>query len=109
MTQGYKKRLKGSWTQGKRYKGDGDERQYAKAEIKQQLVEAEENYLDKYHKGSRRKNIKARLEYRVKWYEEALARRTDHQRLGDWWGNYLRDGLKKAKIHLEKYLEREKK
>lgn len=95
--QAYKKRAKGSWCQGKGYKGDSVERQYSKDEIKQQLAQAEETYLER-HKGKRKRNEKARLEYRVKWYTDTLARYGDNY--GSSWCNQLRSGLEQAKKDL---------
>lgn len=97
---GYKKRAKGHWQCGKGCKGDSEERQYAKREIAQALKEAEEGYLERYHKGARTKNERARLEYRIEWYTQALER---DERRGGWassFANYLRDGLRKAKKEL---------
>ena len=96
--QAYKKRAKGGWRQGKGCKGDGEERQYSKVEIKQQLAEAEENYIHRYHKGARKKNMRQRLEYRVKWYEEILARYKNSPSIMDTW---FRRDLEKAKKELE--------
>lgn len=104
MTKPFKKRLKGNWTQGKRYKGDGFERQFSKREIKQLLAEEEEGYLDRHHKGARSRNEKARLEYRVDWYERSLAQ----DRHGDQWANYMRSGLKEAKAALKKFEMKER-
>lgn len=101
----YKKRLKGNWRQGKRYKGDSEERQFAKSEIKQQLAEEDEKYLDKHHKGARTKNVKARLEHQVKLYEQVLER---PRHASDWLSNYFRDALKKARKKLNEFLKEEK-
>lgn len=103
----YNKRMKGSWTQGKGYKGDGAERQYSKFEIRQELAAAEEGYLERYHKGGRTRNNKAHLEYRVRWHEQALA--TENSWYGDRWKNYLRDGLEKAKKKLAECIAKGKK
>jgi len=105
--QAYKKRAKGGWNQGKACKGDSEERMYSKAEIKQQLAEAEETYLDK-HKGKRKPNMKARLEYRVKWYEEILEEYSGQKSvMGNWMGNWMRDGLEKAQKKLAELIEKE--
>lgn len=98
--QAYKKRAKGGWRQGKGYKGDGEERQYSKTEIRQQLAEAEENYLEKYHKGARTKNMRARLEYRISWYEELNAKYKGSAT--SVFGHWFMEGLKKAKEQLAK-------
>lgn len=102
MTKLYLKRLKGNWRQGKRYKGDGVERQYAKEEIRKELAMAEDDYLEKHHKGARTKNHLARLEYRVKLYEDTLARHGS-----DSLCSYLRSGLQEAKKALKKHLKEE--
>lgn len=104
--QAYKKRAKGGWRQGKGCKGDGEERQYSKLEIKQQLAEAEENYLDKYHKGARTKNMRARLEYRIKWYEEITAKYNGKTSV---MGGWMMDGLRRAKKDLAELEAKEKK
>ena len=101
MTKPYTKRMKGNWNQGKRCKGDAEERQYAKAEIKQELEANDENYLVK-HKGKKKKNEKARLEHWIDWYEKTIQ---EYERRGTGHGshpNYLRDSLRKAKMKLEK-------
>lgn len=100
MTAPYNKRMKGCWRQGKGCKGDSEERQYSKLEIKQQLAEDEENYLHKYHKGARTKNMRARLEYRIRWYEELNARYKDNAT--SVFGHWFMDGLRKAKEELAK-------
>lgn len=99
----HSKRAKGNWRQGKGYKGDSEERQFSKREIAQQLAEDEEAYLDRYHKGARSKNMKARLEYRIRWYEEVLARN-----FGSSFGSMLSSGLDRAKVDLVKLLAKEK-
>src|ERR1700692_3129201 len=93
----YKKRAKGSWNQGKGYKGDSEERQFSKQEIAQQLAEDEADYLDKY-KGKRKRNDRARLEYRVKWYEDAIA---SYSKTNSSLSNWFRSSLKEAKKDLE--------
>lgn len=97
----HNKRAKGNWQQGKRYKGDSSERQFSKREAKQQLAEDEENYLERHHKGKRTRNEKARLEYRVQWYAQALERSTG----GQSWDSYLRSGLNSARAKLTKLAE----
>lgn len=103
MTQAYRKRMKGDWRQGKRHKGDAEERQFAKREIQQQLDADEEDYLERYHKGKRTKNEKARLEYRIAWYQLAIAKGDG----GHMWIHYLQSGLQQAKKDLNKLLEKE--
>jgi predicted nuclease with TOPRIM domain len=102
MAQPYRKRMKGDWNQGKACKGDSEERQYSKREIQEQLDEAEEKYLHRYHKGKRTKNEKARLEYRIHWYQQALER---YRELGGSYASHLEDGLVKAKKELLTFTE----
>lgn len=96
--QAYKKRTKGNWKQGKGAKGDGEERQYARREIVQMLRELHADYREQYRKAGRTPNLKARLEYRICWYEEVLAR---HGERSDSFHSYMRDGLIKAKARLK--------
>lgn len=110
MTKPYIKRLKGNWRQGKDYKGDAEERRYAKEEIKQALAEADEDFKYRYQ-GNNVTNLKklakmklARLEYRVRYYEQQLLSKTW---LGTNFANYLRAELKKAKKQLEAQKEAE--
>lgn len=98
----YRKRAKGSWQQGKGYKGDGPERQFSKREIDQQLAEAEEDYLERYHKGARNRNTEARLKYRVHWHEQMLEQRKGY---GDSFMSYLRSGLESAKRELRRHMQ----
>lgn len=101
--QSYRKRAKGSWNVGKGHKGEeGSERQFSRREIQQQIDADEETYLEK-HK-SRRRNNRARLEYRVKWYEDMMTRYAD--RMGRHW---LSSGLERAKKDLQKLIEKESK
>lgn len=99
----YKKRAKGNWMSGKGYKGDNEERQYAKTEVGEMLKEMDEDYSAPYKKGKRRRNERARLEHSIKWYEQSLAK---YENMG-WKGsmvNYMRDGLREArKEYREKY------
>ena len=90
----YKKRLKGGWNQGKGCKGDGEERLYAKAEIRQFVKEMDEDYLQPYKKSKRARNDKARLEHKIAWCEQALSRRPDR---GDWFYNWIKSDLEKAR------------
>lgn len=103
----YLKRAKGSWQQGKGCKADSSsfERRYSKKEIQEQLNHDEEDYLERYHKGARTKNMKMRLEYRVEWYEWRIE---TWKRLGtsDSMMNYFRSALAKAKKDLKEYLDK---
>jgi len=94
----HKKRSKGDWRQGKGYKGDGEERQFSKNEVKQQLAEDEETYLDR-HKGKKKRNKLASLEYRVKWYEETIAK-YEKDNKNSMLCNWFRDSLEKTKKQL---------
>ena len=93
----YRKRAKGSWNAGKGCKGDGPERQFSKREIQQQLAEAEENYLERYRKGPRKRNEKARLEYRVRW----LAAHLEKYGNRSYCAGYFREELAKARAKLK--------
>ena len=96
------KRAKGNWCQGKKHKGDSEERQYAKGEIKQEL-ESDASGLVK-HRGKRKRNDKARLEYRIAWYEQAIQQYERQYKRSDSYSNSLRDGLRTAqKEYKEKY------
>jgi len=100
----YKKRLKGHWTQGKRYKGDGEERAYAKEEIAEFLREMDADYLTPYKKSKRRRNEKARLLHRIAWCRAALERRKGMPRTNDFFSNWIRGDLELAlKLYREKY------
>ena len=103
-TDTYKKRMKGHWQQGKAYKGDGEERLAAKRELAELIRESEEDYKIKYKKSKRRRNEKARLEHRIKWYEQTIEK---YDRRGDnsSFSNWLRDDLAKAKKKYEKFKE----
>ncbi len=57
------------------------------------------------HKAKKKKNEKARLEHWIDWYERTIQ---EYERRGMGHGshpNYLRDGLKKEKMKLEKLKE----
>jgi len=99
----YKKRAKGDWCQGKRHKGDSEERQYAKNEIEKE-IESDITGLVK-HRGKRKRNHKAILEYRISWYEQTIEKyERQYKRTGDSHLNSLRDGLRVAqKEYKEKY------
>lgn len=103
----YKKRMRAGWRQGKSCKGDGEERQYAKQEIKQSLAEMDASYLEK-HKGKRKPNHRARLEYEIRWYEDTLSAKWRKGSPDDWFANHMRDRLKKAKAKLKKLLAESK-
>lgn len=96
----YKKRMKGNWTQGKGCKGDGEERMYAREEIRQFLKEMDEDYQAPYKKSKRRRNEKARLLHRIHWCEQALSRYKDRG-YGDSFASWIRDDLRKAKKQYE--------
>lgn len=97
----YKKRLKGHWTQGKRYKGDGEERAFAKEEIAEFLREMDADYQAPYRKSKRKRNEKARLLHRIEWCRATLARhKTSGRAPSDWFSNWIRSDLEKA---LKKY------
>lgn len=95
----YKKRLKAGWNCGKSAKGDGEERQYAKREIKEMIEECDEDFTYRYAKAGRTPNMQARLEHSIVWYEAVIARGDRHS---DWFTSYARDALVKAKAKLAK-------
>lgn len=98
----YKKRMKGSWNQGKRHKGDSEERQYAKKEVEESIKYDVEGQPVR-HKGKRKRNKKASLEYRISWYTQTIEKYERMERNGSFL-NSLREGLKVAKKeYKEKY------
>ncbi len=98
----YKKRMKGDWNQGKACKGDGEERMYAKEEIKEFLKEMDEDYQAPYKKSKRKRNDKARLEHRIAWCEQALTRRKGMG--NDSFSHWIQSDLDKAKeLYNKKY------
>src|ERR1700692_2483441 len=95
----YKKRMKGNWNQGKGCKGDSEERQYSKREIEESIqTDVEGNPVR--HKGKRKRNKKASLEYRITWYTQKIEE-YKRSECNDSFLGYLRDGLKKAKEEYE--------
>jgi len=99
----YKKRAKGNWTVGKNYKNDSSERGYAKIEIKEELKADDPNYRVT-HKAKRKRNDKARLQYRIDWYEKRIQEYEVAGHGSDSFVSYLRSGLKSAlKEYEEKY------
>jgi phage terminase Nu1 subunit (DNA packaging protein) len=103
----YKKRAKGNWCQGKGYKGDSEERQFSKTEIKEQIKYDLEG-LPVRHKKKRKRNKKASLEHQIEWYAQRVAQRESSGHSSDSFTNYLRDGLKKVKDEYnEKYGKKE--
>ena len=100
----YKKRARGSWRQGKGYKGDSSERMYAKEEVRHLLEEMDEGYIAPYKKSERKRNMRARLEHRIKWCEGIIA---DYKRNGhsDWISSWVRDHLARSKKELEELSE----
>lgn len=105
----YKKRMKGSWNCGKRNKGDGEERQYAKREIKALQAQMKADYQEKHHKGKRTRNPRARLEHRIAWYEERIAW-YERQKADYTFStcSYFRDSLREAKKELKELIAKEK-
>lgn len=100
----YKKRAKGSWHAGKSYKGDSEERQFSKREIRQLLREDEEEFLYRHRKSPRARNEQARLEYRVFWYSKSVEYWDRNKNSGSF-VSYLRSGLKEAQAALKKFLD----
>jgi hypothetical protein len=103
MASPHTKRSKGNWTQGKSCKGDSYERQFSKTEIQAQLDQDHETYLSR-HKGKRKRNDKARLEYRMKW----LACRVVDEVFGESYTAYLRSELRKAQKEYDEKFPTEK-
>lgn len=93
MANPYKKRAKGNWCQGKEYKGDSEERMYAKKEVIEEEKINDDAYLVR-HKSKRKKNLKARLEYQISWYEQKIE---EYRRKGDGVPCYYTNGLREAK------------
>ena len=93
----YKKREKGNYNQGKGCKGSrkAKEREHAKKEAGQQVDEQDDSFRYKQYKRTRNKKLS--LEYRLKWYEEAI-KTTKTVWLKDW----FKDRIKKIKEKLEK-------
>jgi hypothetical protein len=91
----YKKRMKGSWNQGKEHKGDRCERAYAKTEIRELIKEMDDDYQTKYKKAKRNRNEKARLEHKIKWCEETLAKKNGSE--CSYLSNWVKSELEKAK------------
>ena len=106
MSTPYKKRAKGSWNQVKGCKGDSEERQYAEKEIEESIKQDLEGHPVR-HKGKRKRNKKASLEYQIEWYTKKIA---EFERMGYKGSciNYFRDALKRhKKEYQEKYGEKE--
>ena len=95
----YKKRAKGNWNQGKGCKGDSEERMYAKKEIVEQVKVNDDKYLTP-HKGKRKKNLKAQLEYRIAWYTQMAENEVRNKR-SDIFTYFIEEGLKNAKKEYE--------
>lgn len=101
----YRKRAKGSWRSGKgaKLQSNREERQFSKREVQEALESAEEDYLQKYHKGARSRNEKARLEYRIQWYERR-AKEWEIRGASDSMMHYFRSQLTKAKKDLDTFI-----
>tara|TARA_R100000951_G_scaffold101420_1_gene92916 strand:- start:12930 stop:13337 length:408 start_codon:yes stop_codon:yes gene_type:complete len=104
----YKKRARAGWCTSKKeckekiYK----ERQYEKEEIKQAFdeIEAGDDYRYRWG-GNKKKNEKARMEYRIKYYEQMW------QTYGDrysWFGSYKARAREERKKYFEKYGDKNK-
>lgn len=100
----YRKRAKSSWRCGKGHKADSDarERQYSKQEIRQQLAEAEADYLDR-HRGKRKRNERERLEYRAKWLWDHIVKYAGR---GYFSSNYWNEELTKVRAKLDALKEK---
>jgi hypothetical protein len=99
----------GHWNVGKGCKGTRKAKidRAFEAEIAEQLAELDENYRTK-HISTGTPNHLARLEYRIEWYTQTLARYDLEEKNGyrDSFAHYLRDGLKKAQAQLQEMKER---
>jgi hypothetical protein len=104
----YKKRMKGNWNQGKACKGDGEERQAAKKEIKELIAECDADYKTRYQKSKRSRNEKVRLQHWIAWYTQRVE---DSKRSGrrDIISTWMREGLAKAEKKLAELLKKETK
>lgn len=93
----YKKREKKCWNQGKKYKGTrkAKEKEYSNQEVKQQLDEQDKGYRYRYYKRTR--NMKAHLEYQLRWYQEKLKTTT-----WNWFKKSCRERIRKIKEKLKK-------
>lgn len=103
----HKKRAKGNWRQGKGYKGDSEERMYAKKEITEEVKTNNDDHLTR-HKSKRKKNLKARLEYWILFYSQKLE---EYQRNGHSGSStyLLREGLERAQKEFEEKFSKKKK
>lgn len=103
MSRPYRKRARAGWRSGKGAKdsSDAEERQYAKREIKQMIAEMDADYLAK-HRGKRKHNRRAQLEYRITWYEEILAKGKS-----SFIDNYFRRSLAEYKKKLQVLIDKE--
>ena len=95
----YKKRDKGDWNQGKKYKGTrkAKEREHTKKEVQQQINEQKPEFKEKHVKAKKNRNERARLEYQIKWYEAAVNRMTGKSNWNSWFINNFRNSLRKYK------------
>lgn len=99
----YNKARKASWCQGKRYKGDSEERQRSKREVEEEFKQDNDNYLTKYRK-KKKPNLEAKLKYRIEWYTQKMTELANQGRTSYSWNGYLVDGLKRAqKEYKEKF------
>lgn len=103
MTAPYKKRAKGNWRQGKRYKGDAEERSHEYKEIETEL-DLDTTGLTR-HRPKRKKNRRAILQHRIAWYERTIEYWERENKRGYCSHiSSLREGLREAqKEYEEKY------
>jgi hypothetical protein len=96
----------GHWNQGKSCKGTrkAKVRAFTEDEIDEQIAELDPEYRTR-HISTGTPNHRARLEYRIEWYTQTLARHEIEARASNDYrssfDNYLRDGLKKALAQLK--------
>lgn len=118
----WKKRGQKGWTGAKTAKEltKGRERQYGESEIKQQLQEDFEGDEYRYTSGKRKKNEKARVKYRLAYYEQRLKveelkrdrAREKGERYHDcgWFGlSYYSSSVDRCKKELEELENKEEK
>ena len=100
----YKKRQKGHWNQGKEYKGSrkAKQREHDKKEIEYQIESENVDFKEKYA-AKCTPNHKARLEYRISWYEYILDKYKSRGISWDGLASSFRSSLRKLR---EKYAEK---
>ncbi len=95
----YSKRQKAHWNQGKGCKGNrkAKEKVYTEAEIDEMIADQDPAYRTK-HLGKRKPNLRARLEYRIQWCEEMIAKRKTMGMEPGYWRQCLSESKKKLAV-----------